>query len=301
MRSIILYISQIILFIIIVLSYHPFFIGEIGNANENNVLNYPILALCALLFIFSFKAKVIRNYPIRFIGGMFFLIIIEFFLLDALNFNKIFENDHFILLIPLIAIITGYNSNYGEKQMYRMLLVFVLTSLFVGFSQILQSIGGFSIANVYVLGKNSLGCILSTAFTISMYLFYAGGNKRFNVFWIALAFLFLIEMLTLRTRTAFLGSLFIASVMFILFYIRQSGYIKLKILFWSALIVLAICMIFLVNETFLTDSIDNYIYNSFMQNHEQDFTSGRTNLLSEAIDTLSLSPIWVVFHSVCLE
>ena len=283
-----------LLLIMLVLYYHPLFLGGLNAEANSNILSKPIQILTVVVFALSLRTNILANQFIRLFIITFLLLNFQLLFFDVLNFYDVYSYLRSFLLIPLIAVIIGYNMNADKKMLVYFLTTYIVMTIVVGVSQVLWGVGGFSIENTFISGKNSFGCILATSFFLSVIFLFSSKNKKTLCLSLGSCLLLFVILLTVRTRTATL-----ASVCLMLFYsyfkvkkIELSRKIKINLLALSVFFLVFVLFRYAYTGILFTDSIDNYIYASFFQNHESDFTSGRLNLVHTAVEILEESPFW---------
>lgn len=267
---------------LLVLYSHPYIVELTRNAGMEigSIISPYINLLFVFLFIISFNFKSIignklTNRYFLFLVCITLLLIVPY--LFAINVNVIREIRQ--LIIPLMAIIIGWQLNIDEKKLRFALLLFISLTLFVALSQIYTNIGGFIIEAQYKTdNKNALGVIIATSIVLSFLLFLnTSTNKKQKIFIVVLILFLIISILTIRARTATLIS--IMFILFILFKKFNSRNVILGVLGVSFFVLLVLFI--------LPNNAQNFIIDSFTLNRGDDITSDRMNRNQAAIDFLS--------------
>ena len=153
----------------------------------------------------------------------------------------------------------------------------------VGLIQVMTGVGGFEILDQSAVNtsKNSFGVAIATA--ILLYLFIAmdkSSKQLLKTISLVLLMLSFVILLTIRARAATLAALLI--VVYYVFVTFKNNY-KKSFVFRLLGIIIVVGLLIPV----LPDSVGQYVYDSFFQNHEDDITSGRTERNLAAIQFLS--------------
>lgn len=275
-----------LLAILVAFSSHPYIVDISRDAGmeKGSILSRYIVLVFILLFALCFswsdliKSKIIRIYSLFLIWIFLFSLITIAFFSDGKLFGEIRS-----LVICLIALAIGWRLDLDDSKIRNLLLVFSISTLYIGFAQVFTNIGGFVIEDQLLTdNKNALGLMLATS--IAIFTFIAverHSNLILLVFcWIAIVALFAL-ILTIRARTATLVALF--SVLLILYRrINKSYFI---------LIVVSIPVLVILGMLLLPTSITDFVTASFFSGYEGgDITSGRFVRNRKALEFLSFHP-----------
>lgn len=277
------YVLLLLLVILIALSSHPSVTSAsiaMGIVNGTFLSPY-ILVVFAALFVFSiravFKFRLQKRLWLLFVVILFTHLCIYF----LFQTPKMMEDIRSIG-ICLCAICIGCQFDFRESGFRFVLFVFAGLMTVIGLIQVMTGIGGFEILDQSATStnKNSFGVALATSILFYLTAAMDKNNKQvFRIISFSLLVLTFVILLTIRARAATLSSLLI--VVYYVFITYKNNYKKS---FLWRIIGIAILVALLV--LFLPDSVGNYIYDSFFQNHEDDITSGRTERNLSAIHFL---------------
>lgn len=276
-----------LLAVLVAFSSHPYIVDISRGAGmeKGSILSKYIVLVFVMLFVLCFnwvditKSKTIRVY---------FLFIIWIFLFSLITISLFSDNKLFSeirsLLICLAALTVGWRLEMEDSKIRVLLLVYSISTLYIGFAQVFTNIGGFVIEDQLLTdNKNALGLMIATSIAIfTVIAVERHSNLIWSVFcWIAIVALFAV-ILTIRARTATLVALF--SVLMILYRrINKSYFI---------LFVASIPVLILLGMLLLPTSITNFVTDSFYSGYEGgDITSGRLGRNRSALNYLSFHPI----------
>lgn len=274
------FILTIVLFVLCVVSYYPAFL----NSGNRGSLIVALIAI--LLFIMSF----FKNRPIdRFlkIYLLFSIFITLFSVLFALILGVQCLGAIMEILIPFVMLYIGASSSLSEKQNIIVLACYVLFAIIISYITIKVNIGGFVIESQYLVTiKNSLGGMLALAGVITAFGIKISKDLIGKAICIILLFILTLFILTIRARLALLAMLFVSILVY-----KQD--IKIKYFIPGAILFIVVVVVkYFYTGTFITNSIDTFIYDSFFLNKTEDLTSGRTTLILDALQLLFKSPLW---------
>lgn len=255
-----------ILILLIVFSFHPM-INDLSEVlTKGTVLSKYIIIVFVVLLILLFNIKsVFKSKEICYS----FLLAILFFLSLLLS-SSFFDIDVFgnirALIIPLLAIVVGWQINLSNRQYRFTIYVFILSVLYVILSQIMIKGSGFVIRDYFADAKNELGGVGATSVILSFMLFFDSDRKKIlRILFLVITILLLFALLTIRTRTAILVSVLL--VLLILFKKFDS-----KNIFYA---IMGIIMFVAVVYIILPSGAKDYVYDSFFLGQENDVTSDR--------------------------
>lgn len=274
---------------LIAFSYHPLFLSaELESLNQANPLTRYISILTLVLIVLSlnFKALLKDRFVRRFIITISYIILIGlFFLLFETSTN--FIHEAISIGMALAFIIIGYNFNISQNSFILISLIFSFLIIFTGVAQVMESIGAFVIEDLYlVIGKNSLGVIIASLLAFTLQLSFSPPKipfqKVLRFLCVVISIVFIILILTIRARTSAVAVIPIALIAAI----KSDNFTKRRI-FIIALIIIIIT--FLPNDYGLSE-VRSFVSSSFIQNHEDDFSSGRNERLIEAFQIIRQYP-----------
>lgn len=263
----------LLLIVLIAFSSHPFVTSRsraIGM-ESGTILSPYVIMVFLVLFVFCIKS-IFKLRIQRRLWVVFMIILISFLCIYMVYGSKTMFNDIRSIGICLCAIAIGCQLNFSESGYRIMLFVFAGLVTAIGLILVTTGIGGFVILdqNVTSTNKNSLGVALATA--ILFYIAIAldkNSRQTFRIISLFLLVLTFFILLTIRARAATLAALLIG--IYYVFVTYKNNY-KKNFVFQLFGIVIVVALLILL----LPDSVGNYVYDSFFQNHEVDITSGRT-------------------------
>lgn len=262
-------------------SYHPRFFDISTGQISNHSIVFVVEILILILVLINIWKDEIFDLSMTFFVCLFLIGLLSFGL-QTFDYNSSFS-ECTNMMPAFLGLHIGANINIGEKKLFLSLRCYVLCSILIGLVCIFQYLGTFVIADQYlVAGKNAFGTTLAIAGVISLYLLiYKQSPKSLKVLDAASVLIIFIELLTIRARLASLGFFLVCSILFL-----RSG-LKMRFSF--------VVTIFLVGALLALvgfDSFSDFIYNSFFQNKEADFTSARSDLNLRALEVIYNSPFW---------
>ncbi len=282
----IIFLLTCLLAILVAMSSHPYIVNvsRAAGMEKGSILSRYIIVVFVLLFVLCFnwnditKSTTIRMYSLFLIWIFLFSLITRSLFSDAKLSGEIRP-----LTICLIALAVGWRLDLDDIKLRNILLVFSISTLYIGFVQIYTNIGGFVIENqILADNKNALGLMLASSITILTYIAFEKQSKKnwTILYWIAIVALFAV-ILTIRARTATLVAFF--SVLLILYRKIHKSYFVLIVVLIPVLVFLAMLI--------FPSNITDYIISSFYSGYEgRDITSGRFYRNQMAIDYLSYHP-----------
>lgn len=241
---------------------------------------FGIISLFALFQTTYLKKKLVW---LLFIGFLYLLLfILPIGLFKGTNqWESIIE-----IIVPLGILISSYKSKFNEIQINKLLFLYVLLSLLLGFFSIYYYGAGFNLSEVYLIkGKNQIGPVIGISSIIVLYKVFEARNEkdydksRTIVYFIFFLILFSL-LLIMRNRAGSLSLLIIS--LFILFKkimaLKSKGLLLLYFLFLG---------IFLLFITGLIQETLNFIWQSFVLNYNitdlNSISAGRTDVYSRSI------------------
>lgn len=281
----------VLLAVLVTFSLHPLIVEISRGAGilKGSILSRYIIVVFAVLFFLCFRIKetlqssLIRTFLFMvFVVALFSLLTFGFFE-DAELFDELRA-----LFISWAALVIGWQLKLSDVQFRNVILVYAISTLFVGLMQVVTNVGGFVIEEQYVTDdKNVLGVIVATSVAVFAFLAVKKNTKKTHsiLCWIIIAILFVI-ILTIRARTATLVAFFI--VLLILYRrVEKSKLIIILILFPFLLV---------VGYFVLPSSVKEYVLSSFVLGYEGDLTSGRSARNQLALSFLSSHPFLGNLH-----
>lgn len=265
------------------ISSHPYIVDlsdESGITNGTVLSKYINLVFSVLFIMCLTNFSFLKCKTLMISGAVFFFIILYYLItFSFFGTDKMLE-DARAILISLLAILIGWQLNFGKKELYVVLLAYAGLVLYVGLMQVIVNIGGFEILDLYESDhKNALGVMLSTSVIIFLFVglnWQEIGWARF-VFFVA-ALVTIVVILTIRARASTIGCVIV------LLYVFFARYKKRNFVIY--LIVGIVLIVILYNV--IPDAVKDYVYNSFYQNYENDdVTSDRLNRNRAALRFLS--------------
>lgn len=279
-----------------VLSYHPIVIGSMDDLTQTNLLARPILVLSILCFVFTLKRNVLNNRVIRTFMVVYAIVAFELLCFGA--FDLFIETrtvpETRTLLIPLVALVVGYNIDLSRTQLVMLFVLYLVATLFVGYLQVAMNVGGFVIEDqLLAAGKNTLGPMISCGVAIALILLRNTKSWVFRALLIGSVVLSFALVATIRARTALLCCGLVLMAYWYIIYRRTHRELRFMLLMVTLLGVMMIK--YTATGSFITEGIDSYLINSFMQNHDSSnggLTAYRVQLNLEALEIISDSPFW---------
>ncbi len=272
---------SLMLVFLITISSHPTIvdISQAAGITSGTVLSRYIILAFAVLFLMCFNLRsMLRARLIRVSWLMYFLIVFCFLITFTFYGKDTMLSDVRSIAICLVAIMIGWQLNLDENKFKVLLLSFSILTLFVGFMQIMRNIGGLQILDQYQTdNKNSLGVMLSSCAIVYFIMGLNRAQKGFaKIMLFVLFVLTLLVLLTIRARAAMIATVL---VLLYMFYERFKGKNFVYYLLIAAFVVIIVFFL-------LPPVAKEYVYNSFFQHQEGDFTSGRIERNSVALQFL---------------
>lgn len=288
MNSFISIVQRIVLYMllfIMAISYHPSIVrmGVTTGLESGTVLSKYILALFAILFFLSifrvprYKSKLLVTYAVLiaiiFVTGLIVKV--------AYNNNEMLAELRSVFII-FVSVFIGWTIGENRITISSTLLVFGLSTLFSGVSQVFTNIGGFTIEDQYLVdSKNSLGAMLASV-EIAFIFMWRGQDSRF---WRLLSFVLFIVCLaviiTIRARAALLAVLIVTLIYFVVSS-KNKGAMIMRVLAF---------VVFIVIIAFIPSEMSDYVQQSiFAGTQGEDVTSGRMGTYTTALNFIAQNP-----------
>ena len=267
------------------LGYHPIFFNEVGE--QIGMMDKIILCLTILLFltVLPLLKKCFRSRFLTLYILLFLIISFDIFLYYSLGLHIQYKEIR-TLLIPLVLVVIGYLSNIRQENVWWISFVYSIVMVYVGYEQIRLNVGGFVIEDIYhTSAKNSLGPMLTVAGIIAILNILRGKSKSICVFMSIIAFLVLVELLTIRARLATVA--YCVMVAFLLY-----KYICLYSRKMTLIVILILLFVIGITGISFFDSFFDFFYESFFQNKEDDLLSGRGTGYLLAFDLFCDNPLF---------
>lgn len=279
-----------------VLSYHPSVIGSMSDLTQTNLLARPILILSILCFVLTLRRNVLHNRVIR--TFMVVYAIVAFELLCFAAFDLFIETrtvpETRTLLIPLVALVVGYNIDLTRRQLTLLFVLYLSATLVVGYLQVAVNVGGFVIEDqLLAAGKNTLGPMIACGVAIALILLRNTQSWVLRALLIASVVLSIALVATIRARTALLCCGLVLMAYWYIIYRRSHRELRLVLL--VALLLVGMMIKYTATGSFITEGVDGYLIDSFTQNHDSSnggLTAYRVQLNIEALEIISDSPFW---------
>lgn len=275
------YFVLLLLVFLITISSHPTIVTISKNAGmaSGTILSRYIIVVFAALFLLCLNIKsMFASKIIRVSWAIYILILVSFFATYAAFGKDTMNSDARSIAICLAAIMIGWQLRMNENKANTVMLLYSGLTLFVGLMQINTNIGGFQILDQYQTdNKNALGVMLSTGGTVFLMMGMKRGGGIRSVIMLLLFSFSIVILLTIRARTATLA--LIIAALYVLYERFRGKYF----LFYFFLGIAIVVVVYLLMPSVAKE----YIYNSFFQHREDDFTSGRMERNIIALDFLS--------------
>jgi hypothetical protein len=278
------YVLLLLLSFLVTLSYYPFLAGS----EVAGVLHGTIAVVFLLLFGFSQLDKQLFSCrTINICWILLGLVVISGLTVYAWFGNAGMKSEIRSILIPLCALMVGWQLKMDDNRLIGLILVFTLGIIVVGVSLIFLQGSGFSISETYFADqKNAVGPMMATAAILCAGTAFGASGKRRAFLLIAgmvLALFCVVMILTIRARAALLAAVVVIALM--LFHRYKNKYLLLS--FWGAIIL--VVAVFLL----LPQSIKQYVYQSLFSGFSGgDITSGRMIRNQQAIQVLAENPLF---------
>lgn len=280
----------IILVTFIGVSYHPHFFSDEVNSIRTGISFY-IFALTVVLTLLSLDTKILRVKIIRiylFLVLSFVCIAIALTAIDLPVSITEIRN----ISIPLAAIVIGYNLKLSNRAFKILIIAFSISVLFSVYSQLKINIGGFIIAEQYLVNaKNGLGGLTSLS-GISILLLLKGGEKRSaKLLIIAYVIFILIFLLTIRARSSTIAYFCVVTL-----FLYKSAALKKQqertvLIYVASVLTLTFILISSIDfQNRENNPIIDYVYNSFALN-KSTIDSGRSERNIDALEVISTNPL----------
>lgn len=276
MKNRITFIMLTILIIASVASYIPEVFSNEGLYSKLHLLN--LISIITLFTLAAHFSALINN---GFMNAILFTIII-FTIFIALFYGiglRISTNDIFQIIIVYVSIWIGYQLNLKNKIYIYLLLIYAVTSIFLGYASITTYLTSFSMEeNMYAIdAKNQIGAIVSLACFAAFYVAQCSTDKRVKIISYLLFTVLLVLSIFIRCRTALLA--LILTIVFTLYKVNESQ--KLLLYFLCGLILLVV-----FSEQIISIFHDAFIGDRGITNID-DLSSNRLERNEQAIDYLS--------------
>jgi len=276
------YALLLLLSFLVTLPYYPYMAGS----EVAGVLYGAIAGVFLLLFIFSqlgqqlFSSRVINVCWI-----LLGLVVLSGMIVYAVFGNTEMNAEVRSILIPLCALMVGWQMKMDENRLIGLVLVFTMGIIVAGVSLIFLQGSGFSISETYFADqKNAVGPMMATAAVLNAGMALGASGKRkvfLMIFGLSLALFCVLMILTIRARAALLAAVVVMALM--LFQRYKNKYLLLS--FWGA--ILLVVAVFLL----LPHSIKQYVYQSLFAGFSGDITSGRGVRNMQALQVLVENPL----------
>jgi len=276
MRNRITIICMAILIIASTISYIP---EVFANSALYGKLHHLILISMVLLLACAGSFKLLAGN--RFMNSILFPLLV-FSLLIGLFYGvglRSSTKDIMQIGIVYVSIWIGYQLNLKNKIYIYLLLIYAVTSIFLGYTSITTYLTSFSMeANMYAIdAKNQIGAIVSLACFSIFYIAQCSTNKILTfVSYLLFAILFIL-LIYIRCRTALLALM--VTVVFTLLKINES----------RRLVVYLLCGLLLL--IFFSEPIVNIFHDAFIGDrgvtNMDDLSSNRLERNEQAITYLS--------------
>ena len=264
--------------LLLTFSYHPSIMLEGEDALEKGtVLTKYINLLFIVIWLLKFNLnKWLQSKIIR-LSFVIILICLFTSLLTMSIFGRRIS-DNRAIIISVVALLIGWQADFSKKAFVVMLLLYSISAIFVGMSQVFVNGSGFVIGQYFMEQKNSLGVILATASVILFGLSLQAKKKWEKISLLAFLFFGILVLLTLRARLSTLTTFFVIGFVFL-----QKN--KKKNKGFGLFVSLAVILIVIV---VLPESVKDYVYQSFVSGYEEgDITSDRMHRNRAAWDFIS--------------
>ena len=277
------YVLLLLLSFLVTLSYYPF----VAGSEVAGVLHATIAVVFLLLFGFSqLDKQPFSSRTVNICWILLGLVAISGLIVYAWFGNAGMKSEIRSILIPLCALMVGWQLKMDDNRLMGLILVFTLGIIVVGVSLIFLQGSGFSISETYFADqKNAVGPMMATAAIMCAGMAFGASGKR-RVFLliagIALALFCVVMILTIRARAALLAAVAVIALM--LFQRYKNKYLLLS--FWGAIIL--VVAVFLI----LPQSIKQYVYQSLFAGFSGDITSGRMLRNQQALQVLAENPLF---------
>ena len=276
------YVLLVLLSFLVTLPYYPF----VAGSEVAGPLHVIIAGVFLLLFVLSQLDKpVFSSRIINVCWILLGLVALSGLIVYAFFGNAGMKAEIRSVLIPLCALMVGWQLKMDENRMIGLILVFTMEMIVVGVSLIFLQGTGFSISETYFADqKNAVGPMIATAAVLCTGMaFGASGGKKtvMMIMGLLLAFFCVLMILTIRARAALLA---VVAVMALMFFQRyKNRYLLLS--FWGAIIL--VVAVFLL----LPQSIKHYVDQSLFAGFSGDITSGRSARNQQALQVLAENPL----------
>lgn len=276
------YVLLLLLSFLVTLPYYPYMAGS----EVAGVLYGTIAGVFLLLFIFSqLGQQVFSSRVINVCWILLGVVVLSGLIVYAVFGNAGMNAEIRSVLIPLCALMVGWQLKMDENRLIGLVLMFTMGIIVVGVSLIFLQGSGFSISETYFADqKNAVGPMMATVAVLNVGMALGASGKR-KVFLLisglSLALFCVLMILTIRARTALLAAVVVMALM--LFQRYKNKYLLLS--FWGA--ILLVVAVFLL----LPHSIKQYVYQSLFAGFSGDITSGRAIRNHQALQVLTENPL----------
>lgn len=273
------------------LSYHSSFSNIVTEGIGVNPLSSYITILTIVIFTLSFNIKI--WYKVQFLKHFFcgiLSITLFTFVFFALGIESMAFSDMKDVLMAFIFILIGYEIHFSKNEIIFLIFSYSCVLLFSLYSQVLDNLGGFVIADQYIqYGKNTLG-VMAASSLIAIVVSAFNLNSRYIKFLLIIwVFVILLFIITLRARAAFAMVGVVLFFIFLKYIASKKKNIRFYFVCFLLLCLFAFIIVMFSNR--LT-GVYEYVYSSITQNRETDLSSGRFDRNIMAIDIIMESPLF---------
>ncbi len=282
LRTFIFYAS----FMLVLASYMPF---VFKSPNLYASIKIVYFVLFGLLFLVTFNIKGIFNEKIILIFLLTIVFIVaEILVCLTLNLNIDFK-DFFLLSIPFLALLIGYNIKISSDNYLTFFILYCSVVVILAVSSIIYYVGSFTILDQYKVDhKNSLGAILANSVGI---LFSMIATKSLNgqrkIILIIYSLIICSCIIVMRSRASFLGLL--SCIMIIIWLnVKGKGY---WLFFFSGIFFI---VFFLASYGFIgmPPFIEDFFVGAYDVNDLNNLSSGRWDRNVAAVKFISNFPLF---------
>ena len=273
----------LLLSFLVTLPYYPYMAGS----EVAGVLYGTIAGVFLLLFIFSQLGQQVFSSRVTNVCWILLgVVVLSGLIVYAIFGNAEMKAEVRSVLIPLCALMVGWQLKMDENRLTGLILVFTMGIVVVGVSLIFLQGSGFSISETYFSDqKNAVGPLMATAAVLNAGMALGASGKRkvfLMILGLSLALFCVLMILTIRARAALLAATLVIALM--LFQRYKNKYLLLS--FWGA--ILLVVAVFLL----LPHSIKQYVYQSLFAGFSGDITSGRMARNQQALQVLAENPMF---------
>ena len=286
-------------FCLMIAAYSPYIMGMeyTYDAVAAEVRGLSFFSMIFILAVAVFKVGDVCSSLFGFsVNTVFFLSVMVSSMFLVINYDAVIY-DVFIMASMLIVLLIGTSVFFREKYIKIAFIVYTIVSLIVGIQTIIAYGVSFEISDVYLVSHKNSICVNWAVCAVGMMFFCVSGKKGFfSLIYLLLSIIFLMLILMVRGRAAFVAAFLCIVYILIKIFTKFSPSKIIFFIFIGMLIIPA--LILLVNYF----GIGSFIFASFMQGRVgtdlDTISSGRMITMYDNIQYIMNNPLFGSAYSV---